>query len=247
MSIDVRKLLETYEFETKLPGSGKTVKFKPITTGVMKKLLVYEDEEDIETLDRFLDDLIQECVITENFNIDELLLHDRFFLLVEIRKKSKGNMFKFSYTCPKCELETIQSVDLSKLEVVSIKENTGPVPINDNLSIELQHLTRGQQKEAFKNVPDNLSFNKRLAEVATYSYALAIKSVVSGEERDENVSLEDKVYLLDSLGDEQYQKIMDWFDKNDFGLDFTYSVRCKNPKCDNKERKVNIPITNFFA
>lgn len=247
MSIDVKKLLNTYDFQTILPGSKEKVNFKPITTGVMKKVLVYENEEDIETLDNFLDDLISNCVLTEDFDINKLYLQDRFFLLVEIRKKSKGNMFKFNYKCSKCGVESIIAVDLSKLPVNDMKTETDIVKINDNISLVLKHLTRQNQKDAFVAIPDDLPLNTRLAEIATYSYALAIDKVISGEEEDSNVPIEDKIYMLDSLEQDTYQNILDWFDNNNFGLDFTYKFKCKNPDCKSEEKEINIPITNFFA
>lgn len=247
MSIDLKKLLDTYDFETTLPGSKEVIHFKPITTGVMKKVLVYENEENIETLDNFLDDLISNCTINEEFDINKLYLQDRFFLLVEIRKKSKGNLFKFNYTCPKCKLENIISIDLSKLVVTEIKESTEPVKINDNISLVFKHMTREEQKVAFKSVDDKLPLNTRLAEIATYSYALSIEKIISGGEEHTDVPIEDKIYMLDSLDQDTYDKILKWFEDNDFGLDFTYKFKCKNPDCKSEEKTLNIPITNFFA
>lgn len=247
MAIDVKKLVNTYEFESKLTGSDKVIKFKPITTGIMKKILVYENEENIETLDNFLDDLISNCVTTENFNIDELYLQDRFSLLVDIRRKSKGDIFKFNYTCPKCKMESIIAVKLSELPVLPKKEKFDPVIINDNLSVYLRHLTRADQKKAFAAIPDTFTLNKRLAEIATYSYALAIEKVVSGQEEDSNVSIEDKIFLLDSLDQDVYDKLSNWFNDNNFGIDFTYKFKCKDPNCKSEEKVINIPITNFFA
>jgi hypothetical protein len=247
MSIDLKKLLNTYDFQTILPGSKEKVSFKPITTGVMKKVLVYENEENIETLDNFLDDLISNCVISENFDINKLYLQDRFFLLVEIRKKSKGNMFKFNYKCPKCDVESIIAVDLSKLPVNDMKTETDIVKINDNISLVLKHLTRQNQKDAFAAISEDLPLNTRLAEIATYSYALAIDKVISGEEEDSNVPIEDKIYMLDSLDQDTYDNILNWFENNNFGLDFTYKFKCKNPDCKSEEKEINIPITNFFA
>lgn len=250
MGIDVRKVLDSYEFTTDLPGNGKTIKFKPLTTGTIKKSLVYEDEENIETLENFLDSLVSNCVLNDDFNIDNLLLQDRFHLLVEIRKRSKGNVFKFPYTCSVCNLESIQTVDLSKLEVTKKPENIDDVvQVSDKLFLYLKHITRGEQKEAFKNIDSDLPLTKRMVEVATYSYALSIYKMKSGEEEDENVSIDDKIYVLDSLEDEKYNKVMDWFKDNDFGVDFSYKVKCKNPKCKENNKEINrrIPLSNFFG
>ena len=86
---DFKKYLNVYEFETTLPGSGVTIKFKPITTGQMKKLLVYENETDPSMVEEAMDELINSSVSTEGFDVKDVWLQDRFFLLVEIRRKTK--------------------------------------------------------------------------------------------------------------------------------------------------------------
>ena len=98
-TIDFRNYLNVYEFNTTLPGSGEEVTFRPITTGQLKKLLIYENETDPMVIEGALDDLISSCIVNEDFNINDLYLQDRFFLLVEIRKKSKGENYSFQYNC----------------------------------------------------------------------------------------------------------------------------------------------------
>lgn len=248
MSLDIKNLANSYQFETELPGTGETIKFKPISTGTMKKALMYENEEDIESLDNFLDELITDCTIDEKFNIDKLFLQDRFYLLVEIRKKSKGNVFKFSYRCKECDTDNIVAINLDELKITTKNnELKKSISINDKLSVHFKHITRGMQKEAFNKVPKELPFNRRMADIADYLYASAMTKFVSAGETDENVSLEDKIDLLNSIPETVYKKITQWFIDNDFGVDFTYKYKCIKPSCKSKERVINIPLTDFFA
>ena len=68
---DFRKYLNVYEFETTLPGTGDTVKFKPMTTGQLKKMLVYENSTNPMTVEKALDELISSSIIgsTSSFGI----------------------------------------------------------------------------------------------------------------------------------------------------------------------------------
>ena len=54
-----------YEFDCTLPGTGQEIKFRPITTGQMKKLLVYEDSTSIQQVEEALDKLKRQGQIYE--------------------------------------------------------------------------------------------------------------------------------------------------------------------------------------
>ena len=101
-----KNYVNVYEFDCKLPGSGKVVNYKPITTGQMKKLLIYENETSPVVQEKALDSLISSSVIDKDFNINDLYLEDRFFLLVEMRKNTKGKTFTFPFECSKCKTST---------------------------------------------------------------------------------------------------------------------------------------------
>jgi hypothetical protein len=60
--------VNVYEFECELPGSKQKVKFKPVTTGQIKKLLTYEKETNYVIQEQALDDLISSSVLSEGFN-----------------------------------------------------------------------------------------------------------------------------------------------------------------------------------
>ena len=94
--------LNIYNHIFTIPSSKKVVTYKPISTGQMKRLLIYENNKNPLIIEQVLDDLIIGCVITEGFDIDVLTLQDRFDLLIEIRKQSKGNDYTFNFKCPTC-------------------------------------------------------------------------------------------------------------------------------------------------
>jgi hypothetical protein len=133
MSENFKRYLNCYEWETVLPGSGAKIKYKPITTGQIKRLLLYEDMDDAVAIENAMDNLVTECVITEGFNIKDLFLQDRFFLTVEIRNVTKGNKYTFPSTCMECGSQTFQTVDLAKLPVKKLKKDdiTIKLPIQE--------------------------------------------------------------------------------------------------------------------
>lgn len=123
MSDNFKRYLNFYEWETTLPGSGAKVKYKPITTGQIKRLLLYGEIDDSTSIENALDTLISECVVTEGFNIKEQYLQDRFYLMVEIRNVTKGYKYTFPSNCFMCDSQTHQTVDLSKMVVKKLNKN----------------------------------------------------------------------------------------------------------------------------
>jgi hypothetical protein len=243
------QLLNQYDHEHTILETKKVIKIKPITTGQMKAILQYEGDEDPSVVDRILDDIINGCVITEGFSVDELTLQDRFELLIGIRKVSKGSEYNFNINCPMCGLESIQLVNLDSLEKVPYPEKVDrKIKINDNLSISLDYIRRGQQKQAVDIVSKmkNLTENQRMSEIATYMYAFGMIKFETKVSEIKDISIDDRKEFLDNLGADSYDPINGWYEKNNYGTKFKHKIVCKaGTKC-NFSKEEDIPITGFF-
>jgi len=246
---DFKKYLNVYQFEITLPGTGELIQFKPITTGQIKKLLVYEGSENLNIIETVMDDLLVSSVITEDFNVDDLYLQDRFFLLIEIRKHSKGKHYNFEIKCPQCESQSLQSINLDNLPFTLKPENIDySVKVNDNITVELDFVKRIDQKIAIDFVEEGGSEAQgmqRLAEISVVATAQAVKSIVTPEGTDDDLPLEDRVYLLDNLSQQEFETVTAWFEKNSYGVDFEFELKCHHEPCDFNQ-KIEIPIENFF-
>jgi len=243
------QLLNQYDHEHTILETKKVVKIKPITTGQMKAILQYEGDEDPSVVDRILDDIINGCVITEGFNVDDLTLQDRFDLLIGIRKVSKGSEYTFNIVCPMCGVESIQIVDLDKLEKTPYPDSIDrKIKINPNLTISLDYIRRGQQKQAVElaNKIPNLTENQKMSEVATFMYAFGMIKFETKVGEIKDISIEDRKEFLDNLGASSYDPINGWYEKNNYGTKFKHEIVCKaGGKCTFRKEE-DIPITGFF-
>jgi len=195
-----KKYLNVYEFESELPGSGETVKFKPLTTNNMKKLLQYEDEKNLYKISEALDELIKLSVVDENFDIDNMYLRDRFKLLIDIRKKTKGEQYSFSFNCPECGSQNMNGVNLDELQVKKKDNDIGKIDIYEDVSLEVEHIKRKDEKEAISYISDieNLSESKVEIEHWVNTIASSILSIETPEGKDEDLSFEDKKYIVEN-------------------------------------------------
>lgn len=237
--------INTYEFTCNLPGDGKEVKFKPVNTGDLKKLLTYEKETSLIIQEQALDDLILSSVLSEDFNIDEIYLEDRFFLLVELRKKTKGEVLEFSLTCPECNSQSLQRVDLNKMTVKPLDPDAdNVVDLGNSIKIYLRRLKRKHQKEIHPSmIPQHLSDLQKQAEVQILYHACAVDKVESEGGIDDNLKLSDKKYLIENIPTGEYDKIRDKLEEMSFGVDITYNTSCR--QCD-FEFNTMVPIENNF-
>lgn len=193
-----KKYLNVYEFESELPGTGEVVKFKPLTTNQMKNLLQYENETDILKISEALDMLIESAVINEDFNIDNLYLRDRFKLLIDIRKKTKGEHYQFQFKCPQCNSQNLNNVDLDQLNVKKKENEAGKVTLNEEVSLEVEHITRKDEKEAMSSIQITENMTESEIEMEHWINALAssIRAIDTPEGRDEDLTFEDKKFII---------------------------------------------------
>ena len=236
--------LNVYEFSCTLPGTKQEVKYKPLTTGQIKKLLVNENEENPIVIENIFDELISSSVVNEDFNIDDIYVQDRSYLLIEIRKNSKGDQMSFQFKCPKCESQNLNYFDFNSLDIKQ-KENEeyGCVEISDDVKIYIDFITRGEQKESY-NLIETGSLEKIRNDMSINSLAATIKKIESPDGIEE-IDIKDKLWIVDSLTIDNLEKMKKWFDENNFGIDMEINMTCNN--CGHSEKRSDIEFdSNFF-
>jgi len=242
--VDFKDFLNVYDFTCELQGTADTIVFKPITTGQLKRLLTFENSTDPIVIDEALDQLITSSVTSEGFDVRNLYLQDRFSLLIEIRKATKGNIYEFTHVCRSCNSQNMQTVNLNKLEVIPYPEKINHVvKLTDSISIELDNIKRGEQISAYRNMPKGkMNEFQKLAEMGILTHAAGVKSVITPNGTQEDLSFEDRKYLIENIPTTAYDLIKDWYADNDFGIDFSFEMKCR---CGHEEI-VSIPMENFF-
>ncbi len=268
-----RAYMNMYTFETVLPGNGEKVVYKPVTTGQLKKVLMFETSKDPDVMEKALDEIINECVVKpENFDAESLYLQDRFYLLLEIRKATKGSRYTFESVCTSCSSQTQQVLNLSSLPIVKldiaphkkpvkklgkIREVTDEpkeeesvsdwnvIKINKDISVRVKITTRKMQRDVLDliNRETDLTDMQKMAKMSTLLYAEAIEEIITPVGIDKDLSLEERSEFIDSLLEKDIELISDWFEKHKFGVEFKFDIKCLH--CGYKEVK-EIPLESFF-
>lgn len=89
--------LPTFEFE--IPSSKKKVKFRPFLVKEQKVLLMaLESGKETDILNA-IKQIIKNCIVDENINIDELSSIDLEYFFIHLRARSIGEKVSLNYKC----------------------------------------------------------------------------------------------------------------------------------------------------
>lgn len=206
----LNKYIDIYNKEVELPGTSEKVTISPLTTNKMKELLLYENETDPIEGEIIIDKVIKSAVVNENFSIDNIFIQDKYFLFFEIRKLTKGDFYQFKYTCPKCNSESIQNINLNDLIVnQKMPSDSNEIKIlNDKLSLKMKHITRGEQKEAYDQIKNIENDNQKRIEMVLSTLSQSIEEITTEEGVDDS-TLKEKIDFVGNLPENEYNKIND--------------------------------------
>jgi hypothetical protein len=241
---DFRKYLNVYKFNCVLPGSGETVHFKPITAAHFKKLLTVNTDK-LDAMTDAIYGLFQDLLI--DYDIDNMLIKDRPYVTLEIRKQTKGSDYSFQFNCPKCKSQSIINIDLDKAKVTKKPLDVDPeVVLDENITVFMKYLQIADEKEIFKHLDESSKVNDLAAEseLALWMLAASIEYIKTPDGK-QRPSLLEKKYFVENIPNFLYDKILAWHDEFDFGVDMEIQAKCKNKDCQHTE-KVDASPDNFF-
>lgn len=186
--------------------------------------------------------------------VPEMLVGDRVFLLIAIRRTSLGDDYPYKDECPSCEKESLMSINLGELDISPMPEPTkrifdAKLPARSALR---QWADSGELPEAEERAPSGKSVRFRPVSGRDEEKFGAVLN----KEDALSKSLQARIELLDgkpptvedlqalSLTERQYLRDV-IFDRADGGVETTLDVTC--PKCSyDYTRELDIGQLGFF-
>lgn len=105
----------------KLPGCHQEIETRGFKAKEISLLLNTKKLADGSALNR----VMQDCILTPGFKVEDLLLGERMALLIHLRIQTHGPEFFFKAACPSCTNTYMYREDLSQLPVRYLEE---PLP-----------------------------------------------------------------------------------------------------------------------
>lgn len=197
--------IDTPIFEMTIPSQDKVVQYRPFLVKEEKILMIAQQAEHEKDIVTAIKQVINNCVLTEDFDVNSLATFDLEYMFLQLRAKSVNNVIEVSYRDIEDEKVYDFTIDLDDVQVVKPEQNN-KIKVNDEVGIVMKY----PSVTLVDNIPDGAS----PTEVVEYLIRHCIDKVydaesvyVLAEEPEEEVN-----QFIDSLDIETYEKIKEFFD-----------------------------------
>lgn len=240
------------EFSVQLPYLKKNATFRAMKNKELKNFLKALEKKDEYLINEAFDRILDNCVVNveghTSFEPDNLTIQDRTYLLLQIRRESRGNIANFPHVIDGHDTPIEVEIDIDEL-LVEYKDE----PVEDEIKIKdtsftivLGPPTRGDEKD-MENWLKTHGAKNNMADRRYCSYATIIKQVkVESEDGQEvyNLTYDEKVKLIsDHLQPSDIVPLTEFVEKElDFGVKLEF--HCVSGDYENESEEIN--ILSFF-
>jgi hypothetical protein len=231
-------VLETPSYAVTLPLSNQKITVRPYLIGEELSFLTHMEQENKEGIVNSYFDIVKNCIMTKDFDIEKMSILDFVYTLVFIRSKSKGETVDVDKKCRECEHEEAFSFDILKSLQVFNKEKTQDIfKPSDNVDIEIGVPT----SSLFRTIASM----EESDQVVLYTIAASIKHLSFGDKVYKDFSEED---LIENIIKRLTKKQIADLTKLISGLASLKSVVTATcSKCGNEQEYVTDDILDFLS
>lgn len=220
--------LDVPSYEVELPISKTKIKFRPFLVKEQRNLLMAIEANDSVTIQQSIRDILNNCTLTENVDIDALPIIDIEYYFIQLRAKSVGEVVESRYRCNNVVNDVVcnnimeKEIDLSKIKVEQSGEINPEIQITDKIAIKLKYPQFGMVKDSLKyDNANDITFNM---------IANSIEYIYDGEQfyYDKEAQPGEMLEFVESMNQEQFNKVESFFE-NLPKLKETINLKCS--KC----------------
>lgn len=231
-------------YELKLPSNGKSIKVRPFLVREEKLLLMAiesgNDEEIIETTKQ----VINNCLLDEEINIEKLPFFDIDYLFIALRAKSIGESISVKFTCNSyvngkvCGHTFPANIDISNCETIMREDVSSSIDLSGGISVKMKY----PSYTTMKSIMDNDSvIDKKINIIAG-----SIERIVKGEQvySLKDISKEELTEFIEGLTQEQFKKLEHFVDNFPF---FVIKAEADCESCGYHHHLEYKEFTSFFV
>ena len=224
-------------FELTIPTTNKKIEYRPFLVKEEKILLTARESGEQIDIFRAIKQIINNCVITEDFDIDQIPLIDMEYIFIQLRAKSIDNIVKFQIQDQEDEKSYEIQVNLDEVEIQYPEEkHDGIINIDDTYGVKMKYPSA--------SISDVLSSMDTAEEIIEKMVMNCIEYVFDKEDtyQWDGEKESDKKEFLGSLPVEAYTKMQEFFETTPY---IEHVVTYKNS--NDEEKKVTFrTLSDFF-
>jgi len=126
-------------FDEKIPSTKKKIKFRPMLVKEEKILLMAKENDDENSILSAIKQVVNNCVIDPDFNVNELTIFDIEYIFIKIRSNSVSNKTKISLQDGEDEKTYEFDINLDDVEVKFPENVSNSITINDSVSVTMKY------------------------------------------------------------------------------------------------------------
>jgi hypothetical protein len=236
--------IDTPIYEIDLPLSKKHIRFRPFLVKEQRNLLMAMESDDKETIEKNIKQVLHNCTLTEDIDIDSLPIIDVEFYFINLRARSVGEVVENKYRCENVvddkTCNNLMDVSFNLLDIkVEVNENIkDTIQLTDRISVKLKYpeFSIIERSTKFENSTD-MVFDMIIE---------SVESVFDGEQFYYANEAEpgEMVEFIESLNQEQFKKIEEFFE-NLPRLNKEIDIKCKKCGFDHKIKAEG--LDSFFV
>lgn len=225
-------------FDVVIPSTKKKTKVRPMLVKEEKILLMAKTGEDASEILAAVKQVVNNCIVDSDINVDKLALFDIEYLFVRIRSISVSNISKVSYRDNEDNKVYDFDVDLEKVEVKFPETVEKNYPITDTTGIVMKYPEASLYS-------DKTFLDVSAEKVLDTLIMRCIDKIYEGDKMidPKNVPEEELTEFIDSLDVTTYDKLRKFFNSLPT---LYYKIEYKNEM--GNERTIEMTsLTDFFT
>lgn len=132
-------------FELTIPSTGQEIKARPFLVKEEKLLLMAAESKDTREIIETTKQIINNCILTEDINVDSLPFFDVDFLFIALRAKSVGEHVDLQFRCnnivngEKCDNIFDAKVDVTKAVIDKDDSQSDDIKVSDGKGVRMKY------------------------------------------------------------------------------------------------------------
>lgn len=233
-------LLNTPEFETSVPSTNQTIKFRPFLVKEEKILFMALQGGDTKEMTNAVQNIIGACVLTDNFDVNNLSMYDVEYLFLKLRGKSVGESIdlkvRHSDRNNECEQVTDVSINIDEINVKFPDGYDNKIQLTDNVGIKLRH--PGIRHTSILDGKE-MDFNTVLALISD-----CVECIYDHENVYDSFTKDEIIEFIEGLNQQQFAKVQKFF--TDMPK-LSHNIEWRCPKCEQVDSIKVEGLNSFFT
>lgn len=227
-------LLVTPEFSTKIPSTGKEIRYRPFLVKEEKILLMAMEGKDQKEISTAVMRLLENCIVSKDVQVSKLTTFDVEYLFLKLRGKSVGEVIELNlgHSNNKCEEKTPIQVNLDDIKVVG-KISDGKIMLTEEVGVKMR----------YPSLKDVVNTNLNEDESGYELIQKCVEYVFDKENVYSDFTEKEMKEWIEGLGQAQFKKITEFLQGMP-KLSHTVGWKCK--ACGEKESLTLEGLQSFF-